>query len=75
MTLKFCTIYLPVQLQNLRLNRGTDFNMHRLTTFKKFIWDLMFVVPCIMLYIGEISPTICKNCVFYSQWLYSTCFG
>ena len=27
------------------------------------------------LYIGEISPTRCNNCVFYSQWLYSTCFG
>ena len=36
---------------------------------------LIFVVPCIMLYIGEISPTRCNNCVFYSQWLYSTCFG
>ena len=35
---------------------------------------LLFVVPCIMLYNGEISPTRCKNCVFYSQWLYSTCF-
>ena len=23
----------------------------------------------------EISPTRCNNCVFYSQWLYSTCFG
>ena len=23
---------------------------------------------------GEISPTRCGNCVFYSQWLYSTCF-
>ena len=23
---------------------------------------------------GEISPTRCNNCVFYSQWLYSTCF-
>ena len=22
-------------------------------------------------YIGEISPTRCNNCVFYSQWLYS----
>ena len=28
-----------------------------------------------MLYSSEISPTRCKNCVFYSQWLYSTCFG
>ena len=36
---------------------------------------LIFVVPCIMLYSGEISPTRCNNCVFYSQWLYSTCFG
>jgi len=24
---------------------------------------------------GEISPTRCNNCLFYSQWLYSTCFG
>ena len=28
---------------------------------------LIFVVPCIMLFIGEISPTRCNNCVFYSQ--------
>jgi len=28
-----------------------------------------------MLYSGEISPTRYINCVFYSQWLYSTCFG
>jgi len=28
-----------------------------------------------MLYSGEVSPTRCNNCVFYSQWLYSTCFG
>ena len=27
------------------------------------------------LYSGEISPTRCNNCVFYSQWLYSICFG
>ena len=25
--------------------------------------------------IGEISPTRCNDYVFYSQWLYSTCFG
>ena len=36
---------------------------------------LIFVVPCIMLYSGEISPTRCNNCVFYSQWFFSTCFG
>ena len=24
---------------------------------------------------GEISPARCNNCVFYSHWLYSTCFG
>jgi len=28
-----------------------------------------------MLYSGEISPTRCINCVLYSQWLYSICFG
>jgi len=38
-------------------------------------FNLIFVVPCIMLYYSEISPTRCNNCVFYSQWLYSTCFG
>ena len=32
--------------------------------------NLIFVVPSIMLYIGEISPIRCNNCVFYSQWLY-----
>jgi len=36
---------------------------------------LIFVVPCIMLYSGEMSPTRCNNWVFYSRWLYSTCFG
>jgi hypothetical protein len=24
----------------MRSNSGTDFNMHGLTTFKKFIWDI-----------------------------------
>ena len=28
--------------------------------------NLIFVVPCIMLYSCEISPTRCNNCVFYS---------
>jgi len=36
--------------------------------------DLIFVVPCVMLY-SEIIPTRCNNCVYFSQWLYSTCFG
>ena len=36
---------------------------------------LTFVVPSIMFYSGEISPTRCNNCVFYSQWLYPTCVG
>ena len=35
---------------------------------------LIFVVPCIMLN-SEINPTRCNNCVYSSQWLYSTCFG
>ena len=42
----------------------------------KFALNSIFVVPSIMLYSSEISPTRCNNCVFYSpQWLYSTCFG
>ena len=32
---------------------------------------LIFVVPCIMLS-SEIIPTRCNNCVYSSQWLYST---
>ena len=39
-----------------------------------FSRDLIFVVPCIMLN-SEINPTRCNNCVYSSQWLYSTCFG
>ena len=38
------------------------------------LMNLIFVVPCIMLN-SEINPTRCNNCVYSSQWLYSTCFG
>jgi hypothetical protein len=27
------------------------------------------------MYNSEIIPTRCNNCVYSSQWLYSTCFG
>ena len=37
-------------------------------------WNLIFVVPCIMLN-SEIIPTRCNNCIYSSQWLYCTCFG
>ena len=30
----------------------------------KTSWKSIFVVPCIMLYSSEISPTRCNNCVF-----------
>ena len=33
---------------------------------------LIFVVPCIMLYIGEISPTRIKNAIVASCWTYFT---
>jgi len=33
-------LHLPIQPQNIMLNSGRDFNMHRLTTFKKFIWAI-----------------------------------
>ena len=45
-----------------------------LTILWKHINNLIFVVPCIMLN-SEINPTRCNNCVYSSQWLYSTCFG
>jgi len=32
---------------------------------------LIFVVPCIMLN-SEVNPKRCNNCVYSSQWLYST---
>ena len=38
------------------------------------LMNLIFVVPCIMVN-SEIIPTRCNNCVYSSQWLYSTCFG
>ena len=37
-----------------------------LTSVEWFSIFLIFVVPCIMLHSGEISPTRCNNCVFYS---------
>ena len=37
--------------------------------------EIIFVVPSIMLYSSEIIPTRCNNCIYSSQWLYSTCFG
>ena len=38
--------------------------------------SLLFVLFWFVIrYSGEISPTRCNNCVFYSQWLYFTCFG
>ena len=33
--------------------------------------SLIFVVPCIMLYSGEISPTRCNNCVFFSAMVFT----
>jgi len=27
------------------------------------------------LFNSEVNPTRCNNCVYSSQWLYSTCFG
>ena len=41
---------------------------------QRFSVNLIFVVPCIM-FNSEIIPTRCNNCVYSSQWLYSTCFG
>ena len=37
----------------------------RLTRSAKLARNLMFVVPCIMLYNCEISPTRCNNCVLF----------
>ena len=44
------------------------------TLILNYCRNLIFVVPCIMLN-SEIIPTRCNNCVYSSQWLYSTCFG
>ena len=49
--------------------------LYERVNYKTYDKHLIFVVPCIMLYNGEISPKRCNNRVFYSQWLYSTCFG
>ena len=67
---------LAVRFDAVRTGQGT--NTHDFcVSSTAFIYPvtlcvvLIFVVPCIMLYSGEISPTRCNNCVFYSQWLYS----
>ena len=51
------------------VKRATSAVVGNITT----IPHLIFVVPCIMLN-SEINPTRCNNCVYSSQWLYSTCF-
>ena len=56
------------------------YNIHKTEELDQLIeelkqkFNLIFVVPCIMLN-SEINPTRCNNCVYSSQWLYSTCFG
>ena len=35
----------------------------------------LFVLMRHLVRSGEIIPTRCNNCVYSSQWLYSTCFG
>ena len=72
----FCvllTVHLSIILGNVRLDTHLlDFTIGLLWSSTFF---LIFVVPCIMLCSSEISPTWCNNCVYSSQWLYSTCFG
>ena len=53
-----------VEIPYVSLTRGLSARCRLLSL------HLIFVVPCIMLYSGEISPTRCNNCVFYSQLLY-----
>ena len=73
----------PLEIYSIQSGIGTGLHpstsispfQHHSTKATNTLINLIFVVPCIMLYIGEISPTRCNNCVFYSQWLYSTCFG
>ena len=73
-------------LSNMALQKGlicgvhtkSKSNYYALCTNAKiliiFSINLIFMVPCIMLN-GEINPKRCNNCVYSSQWLYSTCFG
>ena len=68
-------LYLHIESLNENRRMGDPDDRSTKTLTMRTILNLIFVVPCIMLYIGEISPTRCNNCVFYSQWLYSTCFG
>ena len=52
--------------------RAFDLFRHRRVAIVSWgVQDLCFLEVCS----GEISPTRCNICVFYSQWLYSTCFG
>ena len=59
---------IPVHYFDVKVKRAPKFFQLQL------MLCLIFVVPCIMLN-SEIIPTRCNNCVYSSQWLYSTCFG
>jgi hypothetical protein len=66
------TLYLPTQLQNIRLNSRTDFNMRRLTTFKEFIWDIYYYVAnnCTRYkkcQLGYYTAYGKKNCLYLSK--------
>jgi len=72
-----CTVYKI--LSNILLSRKEIIGDHqcgfrRNRSITDHIFSLIFVDPCIMLN-GEIFPTRCNNCIYSSQWLYSTCFG
>ena len=38
-------------------------------------WNKYQITNKITIHNSEINPTRCNNCVYSSQWLYSTCFG
>ena len=66
----------PIRSTRRMAQTGTDYKILTLRCQK-----LMAIIPKyrvwmnISKYSGEMSPTRCNNCVFYSQWFYSTCFG
>jgi len=44
-------------------------------TFVTMVAKVLIANLVTMKLCSEINPTRCNNCVYSSQWLYSTCFG
>ena len=62
--------WIPIFEFALLLLKGTHHNTTLNTDYVEHLVLSDYNLPY-----SEVNPTRCNNCVYSSQWLYSTCFG